>query len=214
MTNDGDAALTITGIRTGTSEFLVGPTQLSVRRRAGSGVKLHVRRRRTPANLGPRSDEVTIETSDGPYRIPLRANGVAAALPAASNFDGLWWSSPAGSESGWGINFAHQGDVIFVTWFTYDLDGKAWWLTMTATKTAEEVYRGTIYQTRGPGIQRHAVSPRRRHRDPRRDRDADLHRRRQRQLLVYRQRHQSGQAHHPAGVRAIRPIVSSARRRT
>ena len=40
-------------------------------------------------------------------------------LPATS-YQGLWWNSPAGSESGWGINFAHQGDTIFATWFTFD----------------------------------------------------------------------------------------------
>ncbi|MGE5089613.1 MAG: hypothetical protein ACM3QY_10845, partial [Candidatus Levyibacteriota bacterium] len=55
---------------------------------------------------------------------------------AAANYEGLWWAAPAGSESGWGINFAHQGDVIFATWFTYDATGKAWWLSMTALKTA------------------------------------------------------------------------------
>ena len=58
----------------------------------------------------------------------------------------------AGSESGWGINLAHQGDVIFVTWFTYDLTGKAWWLSMTANKTADGVYSGTLYQTHGPAF--------------------------------------------------------------
>ncbi|MET0683613.1 MAG: S8 family serine peptidase, partial [Casimicrobiaceae bacterium] len=42
------------------------------------------------------------------------------------NFQGMWWNAPAGSEAGWGINFAHQGEVIFATWFTHDLNGKAW----------------------------------------------------------------------------------------
>jgi hypothetical protein len=67
-----------------------------------------------------------------------------------ANFEGLWWNSPAESESGWGINFAHQGDVIFATWFTYDTAGKAWWLTMTASKTGNGVYSGTLFQTKGP----------------------------------------------------------------
>ena len=70
--------------------------------------------------------------------------------PAVVNYEGLWWKSPAESESGWGINFAHQGDVIFVTWFTYDLNGKAWWLTMNADKSANGVYSGKIFQTHGP----------------------------------------------------------------
>lgn len=34
-----------------------------------------------------------------------------------SNYQGLWWAAPGGSESGCGINFAHEGDVIFATWF-------------------------------------------------------------------------------------------------
>jgi serine protease len=80
----------------------------------------------------------------------LAAKAVGGTAPAAVNYQGLWWKAPAATESGWGINFAHQGDVIFATWFTYDTTGKAWWLTMTANKTAEGVYAGTLYETRGP----------------------------------------------------------------
>ena len=32
---------------------------------------------------------------------------------AGTNYEGLWWNAPPGSESGWGINLAHQGNVIF-----------------------------------------------------------------------------------------------------
>ena len=69
--------------------------------------------------------------------------------PVALNHQGLWYAAPAESESGWGINFAHQGDVIFATWFTYDKLGKAWWLTMTAPKIAEGVFGGDLYKTTG-----------------------------------------------------------------
>jgi hypothetical protein len=68
------------------------------------------------------------------------------------NYEGLWWAAPAGSESGWGINFAHQGDIIFASWFTYDLTGKGLWLVMTAPKTAPGVYSGTLYMTTGPAF--------------------------------------------------------------
>ena len=68
------------------------------------------------------------------------------------NYEGLWWNNPAGSESGWGINLVHQGDTIFATWFTYDGAGKPWWLTMTANKTAQGTYGGTLYQSRGPAF--------------------------------------------------------------
>ena len=83
----------------------------------------------------------------------------ASAGVAELNFQGLWWKSPAESESGWGINFAHQGDVIFATWFTYDATGKALWLSMTANKTADRVYAGTFFQTRGPAFNAVPFSP-------------------------------------------------------
>ena len=64
----------------------------------------------------------------------------APGTPAA-NYQGLWWNSPAGSESGWGINITHQGDTLFVTWFTYDSGGNR---TMAgyATTTGNEMTSG------------------------------------------------------------------------
>jgi hypothetical protein len=76
---------------------------------------------------------------------------VSAAAPSV-NYEGLWWAAPAGSESGWGINFAHQGDTIFASWFTYDLTGKGLWLVMTAPKTAPNTYSGMLFTTTGPAF--------------------------------------------------------------
>ena len=98
---------------------------------------------------GPGEDCFVGHWVSGPYDY-LAHIAAAPFLSSAANYQGLFWAAPAGSESGWGINFAHQGDVIFATWFTYDATGKALWLSMTATKTAEGVYAGTIYQTSGP----------------------------------------------------------------
>ena len=69
--------------------------------------------------------------------------------PASTNYQGIWWNA---NESGWGINFAHQGDQIFASWFTYDTTGRGWWLVMTALKTATNTYSGKLYQTRGPAF--------------------------------------------------------------
>jgi hypothetical protein len=82
-----------------------------------------------------------------------------AAPPAGANYGGIWWRSPAGSESGWGINFAHQGDTIFATWFTYDANGEAWWLTMTAARDAQGAYTGTIHSHRGPAFSATPFNP-------------------------------------------------------
>ena len=72
-----------------------------------------------------------------------------AHLVAAPNYQALWWRSPGGSENGWGVNVTHQGDVLFVTWYTYDLDGSALWLFSDAHKTVDGTYTGSLYQSRG-----------------------------------------------------------------
>jgi YVTN family beta-propeller protein len=70
---------------------------------------------------------------------------------ATTNYQDLWWRSPAGSESGWGVNIAHQGDVLFATWFTYGATGKGRWLSMSAgVPTGPNQYSGDLYQTSGP----------------------------------------------------------------
>src|SRR5436190_15577077 len=88
----------------------------------------------------------------------VRAAAVAPAPPTI-NYEGLWWNAPANSEAGWGLNVAHQGDVIFATWFTYDANGKAWWLAMTANKTSPNVFSGTLYQTHGPAFNAAPFNP-------------------------------------------------------
>jgi hypothetical protein len=72
-------------------------------------------------------------------------------LAAATNYQGLWWALD-GEESGWGINFTHQGTVIFATWFTYDLDGKPWWLTVQADRTGPRTYSGPVSTVSGPSF--------------------------------------------------------------
>ena len=82
--------------------------------------------------------------------LPTCRFGMQADLAAASNYQDLWWNAPAGSESGWGLNISHQGDTLFVTWFTYDFDGSPLWLSATAQKTGPTAYAGTLYRTSGP----------------------------------------------------------------
>ena len=85
----------------------------------------------------------------------------ASVHPAAAalNFQGIWWAAPAASESGWGINFAHQADTIFASWFTYDLQGKGWWLVMTALKTGPNTYQGQLFETTGPAFNAAPFNP-------------------------------------------------------
>ena len=61
--------------------------------------------------------------------------------------------SPAGSESGWGVNLAHQGNILFATWFTYGADGRDRWVSMSdGERTGTGTYSGALYRTTGPAF--------------------------------------------------------------
>jgi len=104
------------------------------------------------ARLGSLDRERSLQAIRGWLFLTLLLFCFGARAQNAPNYEGLWWAAPAGAEAGWGINVAHQGDAIFATWFTYDVNGKAWWLSITANKTAAGVYSGTLYQTSGPAF--------------------------------------------------------------
>ena len=84
---------------------------------------------------------------------PNTAEAKQAGGSSSTSYQGLWWKSPANSESGWGVNIAHQGDILFATWFTYDTDGSGMWLVMsTGVKTGAATYTGALYRTTGPSF--------------------------------------------------------------
>ncbi|APV48269.1 hypothetical protein BWI17_00390 [Betaproteobacteria bacterium GR16-43] len=81
------------------------------------------------------------------FQFPL-VNTSSFEVVAAPNYQGLWWNAPAGSESGWGLNIAHQDETLFATWFTYDDQGRDTWLVMSnGAKTGDGAYAGTLYRT-------------------------------------------------------------------
>ena len=84
------------------------------------------------------------------YSGPVPTCTAAGVQTDNVNYQDLWWRSPAQSENGSGINIVHQGDILFVTWFTYDTDGSQMWLFMdNAQKTAPGVYSGAVRQAQG-----------------------------------------------------------------
>lgn len=78
--------------------------------------------------------------------------GTAGATP---NYTDLWWHDA--TESGWGVNIVHQGNILFATWFTYEAGGtaanpaKGMWLVMSqGDNTGPGVYTGVLQRTTGP----------------------------------------------------------------
>jgi hypothetical protein len=83
--------------------------------------------------------------------VPLCTFGAQVNLALTSNYQDLWWAAPAGSQAGWGINLTHEGDTMFVTWFTYDVDHTPMWMVATVTKSGLSSYTGDLIRlTSGP----------------------------------------------------------------
>ena len=106
-------------------------------------------------DIGPREPGLYTVHAEGTYHgTPLPASDepfeVLAAPTPPHSYQGLWWNAPAGSEAGWGLSIAHQGDALFVVWFTYDVAGRAWWLVATARRLADGAYQGDLFETTGP----------------------------------------------------------------
>jgi hypothetical protein len=79
---------------------------------------------------------------------PVPVCDTGAAPGSQPIYQDLWWN-PA--ESGWGLNIAHQGNILFITWFTYDTNGLAtWFVGPDLEKTGSTAYSGTLYRTSGP----------------------------------------------------------------
>src|SRR5260370_10930376 len=150
LSSVGGAAVTITSaISSDPKQFPIVSSTCSGT--IAVGASCHVNVAFFPSAVGDQSGAITILSNGAgnPQSITIDATGTSTNVRSAS-YEGLWWNSPAGSESGWGINFAPQGDVIFATWFTYDTTGKAWWLSMTANRSSDKIYAGTLYQNAGP----------------------------------------------------------------
>jgi hypothetical protein len=87
------------------------------------------------------------------YASPVPTCAAGGTAGTSPNFQDLWWRSPANSESGWGVNITHQGDILFVTWFTYDVDGKGMWLVgSNVSRTTGNTFSGSLFRTTGPAF--------------------------------------------------------------
>jgi len=89
---------------------------------------------------------------------PMCTFSATANLALATNYQDLWWVAN-GAESGWGINFAHQGDSVFATWYTYDIDRTPLWLSaLTHRQGTTNIYSGPLTRTSGPRFDAYKAS--------------------------------------------------------
>ena len=88
----------------------------------------------------------------------LHIGGVAGegtkAARASADMSDLWWNT---TESGWGINFQQQDNLLFGTLFTYGSDGQPKWysaseLRVTFVTDGTPSFDGALYESTGPSI--------------------------------------------------------------
>lgn len=93
--------------------------------------------------------------ADGIGLVKETASGSTALLtstnvtPPQPPYQGLWWASPAESESGWGMSITQHGSMIFAAIYTYDLMGHPVWYAMSNCPVSSKSCTGNIYQVTG-----------------------------------------------------------------
>jgi hypothetical protein len=70
----------------------------------------------------------------------------ASAVTTGPDYTDQWWNQ---AESGWGVNFTQQGEVIFATMFVYGTDNSPRWYTATM-RPSGAAFSGPLAQTTGP----------------------------------------------------------------
>jgi hypothetical protein len=63
------------------------------------------------------------------------------ARSAATNYSDLWYWQ---EESGWGLTVEHQGNLIYIAWYTYADDGKPMWMASLLSRQEDGSYAGII----------------------------------------------------------------------
>jgi hypothetical protein len=73
-----------------------------------------------------------------------------ASRAAATNYQDLWYAGE--TESGWGVNFTHQGTTIFATLFNYASNNHGIWLVAPMPKQTDGSFSGDLLRTTGPAF--------------------------------------------------------------
>ena len=113
------------------------------------------------ADSGSNDFGITWQVTPGTYYVnvapwvptdltPTGYSVTASFTTATTNYTSLWWAGE--SESGWGMNLNHQGNIIFGTLFTYDAGEGIWLILSRGERQPDGSYLGAIYRTTGPAF--------------------------------------------------------------
>lgn len=72
---------------------------------------------------------------------PLVCTFTSGSRAGASNYSDLWWNP---NENGWGLSIQHQGNLVFLAWYTYAADQQPQWLTSVLLRQPDGSFRGRL----------------------------------------------------------------------
>jgi hypothetical protein len=100
----------------------------------------------------------TAMLANGVYRNAVTVPG-SGVCPMLSSQTGLWYHGE--DEAGWGINFNHQGNIVFATLFTYDANRAPLWLVMSngVMQSDGVTFTGDLFRTTGPAFNANPFLP-------------------------------------------------------
>lgn len=91
----------------------------------------------------------TSSTSSVQYLCATGLLSNCTSTPGPSYTD-LWWN-PA--EAGWGVSITHHpSGIIFLAWYTYDVNGISKWYVATNCPVINNACTGGLYETSGPSL--------------------------------------------------------------
>jgi hypothetical protein len=62
-----------------------------------------------------------------------------SATTSGTDYEDIWYNAPAESQSGWGVNIAQQGEVLFATLFVFGSDNTPRWYVSTLQGAGDNV---------------------------------------------------------------------------
>lgn len=90
--------------------------------------------------------DYTINNQSGGKKLQRFVFAPRAAEP--SPYAGMWWGGLG--QEGWGVSIQQQGEVMFATLYTYELDGRTTWYYMPAgRKTSATRISGELFRSSG-----------------------------------------------------------------
>ncbi len=67
------------------------------------------------------------------FALTLAVVALTPAAARAQDYTDIWWNA-GGTESGWGVNFVQNENIVFATFYIYDVNRQPMWYSAAMTE--------------------------------------------------------------------------------